>query len=984
MPFKKIIQLGLFIFISAILSNCTPMSEKDYTTLVDPFIGTGEHGHTYPGATMPFGMVQLSPDTREGNWDGSSGYHHSDKTIMGFSHMHLSGTGSPEFCDVLLMPTTGEVQMQVGDEHDSKSGYRSAFSHERESASAGFYQVMLDDYDINAELTATERTGFHKYTFPKSGKANIIIDLKHRDQVIESNIQVVNDSVITGLRRSKGWAADQHVYFYAKFSKSFGDFGIAVNDTLVDDITDATGDNIKAYVSFSTEKEDEILVKVGISAVSVAGAKKNLQAENSEWDFDAIKSKAQHAWNEHLSQIEVEGGSEKEQRIFYTSMYHAALAPILFMDVDGKYRGVDKKVHQATDFTNHTIYSLWDVFRAQLPLFTILSPSKTNDWIKTAIQMYRISGKLPRWEIQAHLSGNMIGNHALPMILDAYQKGIRDYDVELAYEGMRKSMEDIPYFNNLGFIPADIEETGGSVAIVMEYAYNAWCVAEMARLLGKQEDYLLYQQRAQFYKNMYDPETGFMRPKNRDYTWVAPFDPAEPSGHYVEGNAFQYSAFVPHDMKGLIQLTGGDAGFNTWLDTLFSHQSEFDKNVVDAAGLIGQYAHGNEPSHQIAYLYNYSGEAPKTQKLVREILATLYDDTPEGLSGNEDCGQISAWYIMSAMGFYPVLPGEPSYALGSPIFDQTTTHLENGKKFVIRVQNGSDKNRYIQSATLNGKSYTKSWFDHQEIVNGGEFVFEMGDEPNYGWGTAKADRPATKEFIPAIAMPYYKIAENYFFDRATISLGSETEHAKIYYTTDGSEPSAKSTLYTSPFQINKTTEIKFYALKEDLLTSTVVTANIEKLGKVDQGHFKNYEGGSFTPGLHYKYYEENVLYVDELDQFEPKKTGITTNFNIADRDNDGLFAFSYSGYIKIPKDGVYTFFLSTNDGGVLYLDGKRFIDKDGPGTASPLSRMVMLKAGTYKIGEKYFQMGGGFSNTVSWKGPGIKKEVIPAAVLFHE
>ena len=972
------------LVIAITLFGCVEKKETDLSIFIDPFIGTGEHGHTYPGATTPFGMVQLSPDTRGPNWDGSSGYHYSDKTIMGFSHTHLSGTGSPEFCDVLFMPTVGKVRMLVGDEDSSSTGYRSKFSHANEEASAGYYKVLLDDYNVTVELTATKRTGFHRYTFPQSHSSNIIIDLKHRDKIIESNIQIVNDTVITGLTRSTGWAADQRIFFYAKFSKPFKSFGIAINDTLVENIDQAEGKNIKAFVKFNTQKEEQILVKVGISAVSVVGAKKNLEAENSGWSFSEIKTKAREAWNENLSVIEIEGGTEKQHRIFYTSMYHSALAPNLFMDVDGKFRGVDKKVHQAKNFTNYTIYSLWDVFRTHLPLYTIISPSKMNDWIKTALEMYRISGRLPRWEIQGHLSGNMIGNHALPLILDAYSKDIRDYDVALAYEGMKKSMENIEYYNNLGFIPADIEGTGGSVAIIMEYAYNDWCLAEMAKILNKEEDYLRYQQRAQFYRNMYDSETGFMRPKNGDYTWVKPFDPAEPSGHYVEGNAFQYSSFVPHDMNGLIDLTGGDQKFVAWLDTLFTHQSDFDKNVVDAGGLIGQYAHGNEPSHQIAYLYNYAGAAPKTQKYVNEILSTLYDDSPEGISGNEDCGQMSAWYIMSAMGFYPVLPGEPSYTIGSPIFDKVTINLENGKKFVIRANNVSDKNSYIQSAKLNGKTYTKSWFPHQEILSGSEFVFEMGERPNYDWGTSKSDRPTTKEFVPAVTMPYYKIKENYFFELATISLGSETEDAKIYYTTDGSEPTEKSTQYTRPFQINKTTEIKFYAQKEGLLTSTIVSVIIEKLGKVENADFKNYEDGIFKPGLKYKYFEEDVLSVDELDAFKPKKTGVTPNFSIDERENDGLFGFIYTGYIKIPRDGVYTFFLSSNDGGVLYLDGKSFVGRKGPGTATPLSRMINLKAGTYKIGEKYFQMGGGYGNTISWKGPGIKKEVIPASVLFHK
>ncbi len=992
MEIMKLYYLVILVaFLSFLNVGCSEKNEnnpqttnKDYTPYVNPFIGTGEHGHTYPGATTPFGMVQLSPDTRMENWDGSSGYHYSDKTILGFSHIHISGTGSPEFCDVLFMPTVGEVQIIPGDEENTKTGYRSAFNHENEEASPGYYKVLLNDYNVKAELTVTERTGFHCYTFPQSEASNIIIDLKHRDKVIESNIQIVNDSVMTGLRRSTGWCADQYVYFYAKFSKPFKSSGIAVDDKLMAGTSKAQGINIKAFVRFNTKKDEQILVKVGISAVSVEGAKLNLEAENAGWDFSKIKEKARNAWNKQLSKIEVEGGTEKERRIFYTSMYHAALAPNLFMDVDGRFRGVDKKVHQATDFTNYTIYSLWDVFRTHLPLFTILSPSRTNDWIKAALQMYRIAGRLPRWEINGHLSGNMIGNHALPLILDAYNKGIQDYDVALAYEGMKKSMEEIDYFNNLGFIPADIEGTGGSVAIAMEYAYNHWCVAEMAKNLNKNDDYLLYQQRARFYTNLFDPSTGFMRPKNKDYSWVTPFDPAEPSGHYVEGNAFQYSAFVPHDVTGLIHLIGGEDKFNAWLDTLFSHQSEFDKNVVDAAGLIGQYAHGNEPSHHIAYLYNFSGEAPKTQKYVREILGSLYDDTPEGLSGNEDCGQISAWYIMSAMGFYPVLPGEPSYVIGSPLFEKVIINLENGKKFVVRANNVSETNKYIQSAKLNGRSYTKSWFAHQEIVKGGELSFQMGENPNYDWGTSKEDRPATKEFVPAVSMPYYKVKENYFFDKATITLGTATEGAKIYYTTDGSRATENSNLYTNPFQLDKTTRLEFFAKKDRLLPSTNVKVIIEKLEKIDFTHFKNYEGGQFKPGLKYQYYEEDVLYVDEFNTFQPKKTGITPYFNIEERENDGLFGFVFSGYIKIPRDGVYTFFLSTNDGGVLYMDGKRFIDKDGPGTATPLSRMVALKAGIYKIGEKYFQMGGGFSNTVSWKGPGIRKEVIPASVLFHK
>ena len=977
---------GLLFLIPIILFCYSPVKVQaiDYTKLVNPFMGTGDHGHTYPGAVLPHGMVQLSPDTRMENWDGSSGYHFSDNTIIGFSHTHLSGTGEPEFCDILFMPTVGDVRLVSGDEKKPDSGYRSTFSHQNEEASPGYYRVLLDDYKVTAELTATERTGFHRYTFPASSNSNIIIDLKHRGHITDSNLQILNDSTICVYTITTRWAIDKHIYFYARFSKPFKKFGIAVNDSLVDRIAIAKGKNLKAFVRFNTGEKEQIQVKIGISAVSVDGAMKNLEAENRGWNFTGVRDDARKKWNQYLSKIEVEGGTEKQRRIFYTSLYHAALAPNLFMDGDGQFRGADHQVHQAKGFTNYTIFSLWDVFRTQMPLLTIIEPSRMNDFMKTFMEMYRIGGSLPIWEIQGTLSGNMIGKHALPLILDAYQKGIRDFDVELAYKGMKAAMENLEYYNNLGFIPSDIEGTGGSVAKVMEYAFDDWCLAQMAHILNKEDDYLLYQQRAQFYRNMFDSTTGFMRPKNKDYTWVTPFDPAEPSGNYVEGNAYQYSAFVPHDVNGLIHLLGGDARFVTWLDSLFTHKSKYDQIVVDASGLIGQYAHGNEPSHEIAYLYNYGGAAPKTQNYVREILNSLYDDAPAGLSGNEDCGQISAWYIMSAMGFYPVLPGEPSYSIGSPIFDKITLNLENGKRFIIRARNNSDKNRFIQTATLNGKAYTRSWFRHEDIVNGGELAFVMGEKTNYNWGTSKADRPFTRKLTAAVSMPYYRIMENYFFDKATVTLGSNTAGTKIYYTINGDEPTEKSMLYSNPFELHQTSEIKFFAKKDGLLASTVVTAKIEQLKKIELTVFKNYEAEHFLPGLRYQYFEDHVMYVDELDRLKPKKVGITPCFSIEERENDGLFAFTYSGYIRIPRDGVYTFYLSTNDGGVLYLDGERFIDADGPRTATPSSRTISLKAGTYKIGEKYFQMGGGFANVVSWKGPGINKEVIPSKVLFHE
>jgi predicted alpha-1,2-mannosidase len=976
--FLSTLSLTLFLFLSC--NNSTNDSGKDYTKYVDPFIGTGGHGHTFPGAMVPFGMVQLSPDTRMENWDGSSGYHYSDKTIMGFSHTHLSGTGAPEFCDILLMPTTGKATVLVGDENDSKTGYRSAFSHKNEFAEPGYYKVLLDDYNITAELTATTRTGFHRYTFPKSAEAHIVIDLKNRDRVINSAVNIISDTEISGFRRSIRWAKDQHVYFYAKFSKPFKSFGVSVEDKIVENIRNAEGTNIKAVVDYETAEGEKILVRVGISSVNIEGAKKNLEAENEERDFDDVRSAAKEEWRKHLAKIDVEGGTEREKRIFYTGLYHTAMAPVILNDADGLYRGVDRKIHKAEGFTRYTVWSLWDIFRAQMPLYTIIEPSRMNDYMKTFLEIYKNGGRLPHWEIWGEYSGSMIGHHALPIILDAYQKGIRGFDVNLAFKAMKNQVDHSGYYARMGFIPAN--KDGGSVSVVMEYAYNDWCIAEMAKLLGRENDYLIYQQRAQFYRNMYDPQTGFMRPKNSDRKWVTPFDPAEATEHFVEGNSFQYSLFAPQDINGLIDLIGGDKKFEAWLDNLFTYKSKYDKDVKDASGLIGQYAHGNEPSHHLAYLYDYVGAAPKTQAMIRQILETMYDDKPDGLKGNEDCGQMSAWYILSAMGFYPVTPGIPDYEIGSPIFDKVTVNLENGKKFVVEARNVSLENKYIQSAALNGKPYSKCWFRHQDIVDGSNLVFEMGSQPNYKWGTAKEDRPSTEPFKPTVAMPYIITDDEYFLHKAVVRLACDTKDAKIYYTTDGSEPTPKSNLYKKPIFLTKTADIKFAAYKEGLLNSLTVT---EKVKRLDFENWTNYEKrSSFAPGLKYKYYEAKVMFVRELDNFEPLKSGIIKNFNIKNRTRNEYFAYIYEGYLKIPKDGIYTIYNKTNDGSILYLNGKEFLNSDGGHPASENFKTVALRKGMYKISQKYFQMAGGYMNQVSWKGPGITKEQIPPKALFHQ
>ena len=828
--YKRIIT-----FLLLLLSlSCSGAGKKEthYTDLVDPFIGTEGHGHTYPGASLPFGMVQLSPDTRLTGWDGCSGYHYSDSTIYGFSHTHLSGTGVSDYGDILLMPTVGRIQLAKGNEKDTRSGYCSRFSHDNEKASPGYYSVVLDDYNVIVELTVTKRAGFHQYIFSKSDSANIIIDLTHRDPVFESHVSFISDTEIEGARRSRAWAKDQYIYFVAVFSKPFSSFGIAVDDTMSENVEKAEGKNIKAFVTFQSEEQDEIFIKVGISAVSIDGARKNLHREIPDWNFEGVRNRASQEWNRALGKIHIEGGTQEQRTIFYTCLYHALLNPNLFMDVDGKYRGMDLNIHQADDFENYTVFSLWDTFRATHPLFTIIEPYRTVDFIRTFLAQYEHGGSLPVWELAGNETGCMIGYHAVSVIADAYLKGIRDFDSEKAYEAMKHSAEQdhhgLKHYRDVGYIPADKE--GESVSKTLEYAYDDWCIAQMARELGRMEDYKRYIRRAQSYKNLFDTSSGFLRAKMNG-CWVSPFDPWEVNFHYTEANSWQYSFFVPQDINGLIRLMGGKKEFGKKLDELFSADSKITgRQQVDITGMIGQYAHGNEPSHHIAYLYSYANQPWKTQQRVRNIMDELYSAQPDGLCGNEDCGQLSAWYVFSALGFYPVTPGQRIYGIGAPLFKKAIITLDKQKSFVVEARNVSDKNMYIQSATLNGEPYAKSYLNHSDIVRGGEIIFTMGAEQNTMWGNDQDDVPHSSISDHLIlAVPYMISDSRTFTDAIEIGLGSITEGTTIFYTTDGTEPTVQSHLYTEPMRLQKTTTVKAVSMKDGMPPSSVVTAEFTKI-----------------------------------------------------------------------------------------------------------------------------------------------------------
>lgn len=748
-------KLCMLLLVSGIgLYSCAEREPSEvYTDSVNVFIGTGGHGHTFPGVTLPHGMVQLSPDTRLFGWDACSGYYYDDTSIMGFSHTHLSGTGIGDYGDILFMPVVGEKPLIAGTAENPEEGYRSRFSHEQESARPGYYQVLLQDDSIHVELTATLRAGLHRYTYPESSDARLIIDMEptiHGHQHPVTQIRVVNDSTIAGMKYTKGWAKRHYVYFYAVFSTPF-DYKLYSGTDYQPDSTSVTVNTAKAMMTFRNLPADgRVLAKVGISSVDEEGARLNVKTEIPDWNFERVMQQADITWNEALGKIDVETSDKDSRIIFYTSLYHALVQPSLASDADGRYRTMAHEIKQDTSYTNYTVFSLWDTFRAAHPLYTIITPEQNQAFIRSLLRKYDESGILPKWELASNETGTMIGYHAVSVIADAMMKKQCDFDVKKALEAcIRSSVYDttgvtpamdrqtlygrvmstaIKYKNEQGYIPCD--KVGGSVSQGLEFAYNDWLIAQMMKEHNRKDIYDKYMTLSKAYRNYFDPETKLMRGRLSDGSWITPFDPSsvQRPSNYVEGNAWQWAWFVPQDVEGLMELVGGQEAFETHLDTLFTTSSELtgDPNAAaDVTGMIGQYAHGNEPSHHIPYLYNYAGAPRKTQALVDHILRTLYHNDPNGLSGNEDVGQMSAWYALSSMGFYSFCPGRPVYEIGRPIFDKVTIHLGDGKDFLIHTKNNSVENKYIRSMKLNGKELTEPRFSHFDLMQGGELILEM-------------------------------------------------------------------------------------------------------------------------------------------------------------------------------------------------------------------------------------------------------------------
>ena len=813
-------RIRLFI-IAATLSgiNFAQAQPRNYAALVNPFIGTGGHGHTYPGASMPFGMMQLSPDTRLEGWDGCSGYHYSDSLIYGFSHTHLSGTGIADYCDILLMPFTGEVKWK-------NSEYASPFSHRMEKAHAGYYEVLLDKYNIKAALTTSMRSGMHQYSFPAdAGEGKILIDLKHRDEVLESSLEVVNDYEVRGMRRSKSWASNQVLYFYLKFENPLKHYGIAIDDKLQSGIHQAVAKNIKSWFSFDLTNSKTVQVKIGISGVSMEHAHMNLDTEIPGWNFDGIKKAAENAWNKELGKIEVTGGTKDEQVVFYTALYHASLNPNLYMDVDGSFRGTDGNIHKADGFVNYSVFSLWDTYRALHPLMNIINKKRSGDWINTFLAQYKYGGMLPVWELSGNETFCMIGYHSVPVIADAYKKGIRNFDAQLALKAMTDYAESDRFglkdYRTKGFISNDNDHESASKTV--EYAYDDWCIAQFAKQLGNDSLSKKYMLRALNYRNLFDPSTGHIRGKVQGF-WFSPFKATEVNNFFTEGNSWHYSFAAPQDISGMIKLYGGKEHFAAKANELFTTKETLSgRDQADVTGLIGQYAQGNEPSHHMAYLFNYVGKPWRTQELIHTINKEFYRNSPDGLIGNEDCGQMSAWYIFSSMGFYPVTPASGIYALGSPIFDEVKMHLENGKTFIIKAKNNTPGSFYVQDMQLNSTAYTNTYIRDEDIAEGGEMVFEMGSQPNLKRGIKENEMPiAALEDAAFIAAPYFEMASNKIKEFLPVVMKHIDKNAAIYYSIQPEGQKAGSFIrYSKPFKLTGASNIKYYATKNNIQSPVV-------------------------------------------------------------------------------------------------------------------------------------------------------------------
>jgi predicted alpha-1,2-mannosidase len=996
---KKSNTIIIYFFL---LINSGCYHKKEPADYVNPMLGTsGNRWMLFPGPCLPFGMVKLSPDNTD-EYQLDAGYEYRNNSICGFGHVHSWMMGT-----FLTMPATGEIKILPGTKDDTLTGYRSAIDHKTEIASPGYYSVMLEKYGINAELTATTRGGFQRYTFPKTDKGHILFDLQVPEEdkpaIIEASIKRVNDTEIEGyVKRILGWN-EYTLHFVARFNRSFDSMGGWQGSEITDAANEirVNGDSdIGAFVKFTLGNDPVILMKTGISYVSIEQARLNMETEMDKfgWDFDAVHQNARKIWNDLLGKIKVEGGSETDKMKFYTNLYRAYSARTIYSDANGKYTDMCEKIQQLAD-PESPVYgcdAFWMTFWNLNQLWGLVTPDIAGKWVKSLLEIYDKGGWLSNGPGGIEYSSIMVAEHEIPLIVGTWQKGIRDFDPEKAYKAMKEIQTTpsrphecggyvgnrnlVPYMS-MGYVPAD----EGPVSNTLEYAYDDWCVAQMAKSLGKTDDYKYFMQRSQNYRNVFDHSTGYIRPKYEGGPWYEEFTPVKSAvgkednfgtRDYVEANAWQYTWFVPHDLEGLISLMGADE-FNNRLETGFKKSLPiFTSEFVN---------HSNQPNMQAGWLFNYSGKPWLTQYWVREILDRYYGTDPfNGYPGDEDEGQMGAWYVMSAMGLFEMDGGassDPVYELSGPIFKKITITLDNkyfkGSRLMIEAKNSSSKNRYIQSVSFNGKDIKKFWIRHSDLTEGGTLVFKMGPEPNKEWA-GNCDHPQVSDVPEIITTPYITGTKKVFLDNDTVRLACDTEGAQIFYTLDNAEPDKNSNLYSEPFIIRNTTTIRMIAFTGNQ-KSLPSTAEIRKAGMS-----KPVNTGEVQDGLSYSYFHGAYRMVNDFNKESPVKTGIISGFTIEPREREQYFGFDFIGYIRIPVDGLYTFYLTTNDGGRFYIDDNLLINNDGLHPLTEIYKPVALKAGLHPINVKYFQEGGTNGLVVSWQGPAIKKEQIPGAVLFHK
>lgn len=941
--------------IIALFTACSQAPQSSIDS-VNPFIGTGFHGHTYPGATAPYGAVQLSPDTRKGNWDACSGYHYSDSTLMGFSHTHLSGTGCIDLGDILFRPS---LQTPL------------AFSHSDEKASPGYYSVNLREAGVLAELTTTPHVGIHRYTYKKGIESTLVVDMDHlldNEYIYEGWVKQTGENELTGMRRTRGWVDNQYVFFVAQFSQPFSSM--------------EQPSERQAVLTFDTTTGKPIVCKVGVSIVNEENARLNLEQETDSYgfDFDAIHQATRSDWEKELDVITVEGGTEAERTNFYTALYHSKIIPNIASDVNGQYRRHDMSVATIpAGRRQFSTFSTWDTFRAWHPMMTLLDTTLVNDMVQSLLDMYDASGELPLWPLSAGETGTMIGYHSTSIIADAYLKGIRGYDAEHALEAMKVSAEKnkkgADYYIKEGFIPTNIKKE--SVSCLLEFAYDDWCIAQMAKALGHMDDYETFIKRSQNFINVFDGSTRFFRGKRQDGNWETPFDPFAIGRSYTEATAWQYRFFTPHDVYGLTQLFGGREAFIANLDSLFMVTSEVVGDLVDVTGLVGQYAHGNEPSHHMAYLYSYVGEPWKTQEWTRRLLDEMYQPTPEGIIGNEDCGQMSAWYLLSSLGFYSVCPGSNQFILTTPLFDKATVKLGNGKILTITA-NQPEKNKYITSVSLNGEEIKHCYITYDQLMQGGTLDFTLSATPDKRWGTAPEYAPYSYTEQPTVSIPYIANDLDLFEGEITAELKSTTPEAVIHYTLDGSEPDENAPVYSEPFVLKETTIIKAKGYKKGFVPSR--TYSIQATKAVLRPAL------SIQPtkhGVAYTYYEGEFQWVADLQKAKEVESGTIPEPSILNAKLPDHFGYIFTGYIYAPEDGVYEFSTRSDDGSALYIGKEKVVDNDASHAAIDAMGRIPLQKGYHPFALHYFEDYEGEYLGWSWRTPSMSKlDAIPTENLY--